>query len=279
MRIDTFVPGITEPLHVSDSDLWFVFNAGSLLVISDDAAARVPCRRELEELGLAAGRGRHYLGRLGERDCFTAAAEASPELPDHAEWQGLRRLFGRIDETVLAIAGRAIQVIEWDDTHRYCGRCGSATVLKQGERARVCPNCQLAGYPRLSPAVMGLVRRGPELLLARSPHFPEGMYSALAGFVEPGETLEQTLQREVREEVGVEITNLRYFDSQPWPFPHSLMIAFVADYVSGEIVPQPDEIEAADWFAIDRLPRLPHRFSIARRLIDETVASIAKTGP
>ena len=126
---------------------------------------------------------------------------------------------------------------------------------------------------------MGLVRRGRELLLARSPHFPEGMYSALAGFVEPGETLEQTLEREVREEVGVEITNLRYFGSQPWPFPHSLMIAFVADYVSGEIVPQPGEIEAADWFGIDRLPRLPNPFSIARRLIDETVASIAKTAP
>lgn len=279
MGITTFVPGITEPAQASDSDLWFLFNAGSLLVISEGATARVPCRRELEELGVAPGRCRHYLGRLGERDCFTAAAEASPGLPERAEWQGLRRLFGRIDETVLAIAGRATQVIEWNDTHRYCGRCGSATVPHAKERARVCPNCGLAGYPRLSPAVMGLVRRGRELLLARSPHFPEGMYSALAGFVEPGETLEQTLQREVREEVGVEITNLRYFDSQPWPFPHSLMIAFVADYVSGEIVPQPDEIEAADWFGIDRLPRLPHPFSIARRLIDETVASIAKSVP
>lgn len=279
MHMDIFVPGITEPRQASDSDLWFVFNAGSLLVIGEGAAARVPYRRELEELGVVAVRCRHYLGRLGERDCFTAAVEAPPELPEHAEWQGLRRLFGRLDETLLTIAGRAIQVVEWDDTHRYCGRCGSATVLKQGERARVCPNCQLAGYPRLSPAVMGLVRRGPELLLARSPHFPEGMFSALAGFVEPGETLEQTLQREVREEVGVEITNLRYFDSQPWPFPHSLMIAFVADYVSGEIVPQPGEIEAAGWFGVDRLPRLPHPFSIARRLIDDTVASIAKARP
>ncbi|MCK0511701.1 NAD(+) diphosphatase [Aromatoleum buckelii] len=279
MRMDTFVPGITEPSQTSDSDLWFVFNAGSLLVIGEGTTARVPCRRELEELGVAATRCRHYLGRLGERSCFTAAAEAPPQLPEHAQWQGLRRLFGRLDETVLTIAGRAIQVVEWDDTHRYCGRCGSPTALKHGERARVCPNCQLAGYPRLSPAVMGLVRRGPELLLARSPHFPEGMYSALAGFVEPGETLEQTLQREVREEVGVEITNLRYFDSQPWPFPHSLMIAFVADYVSGEIVPQPGEIEAAAWFGIDHLPRLPHPFSIARRLIDDTIASIAKAAP
>lgn len=276
MRIATFLPGIIEPPQASDSDLWFVFNAGSLLVVSEGAAARVPCRRELEELGLAPA-PRHYLGRLGERDCFTAAAEASPGLPEHAEWQGLRRLFGRIDETLLTIAGRAIQVIQWDDTHRYCGRCGSPTVPHATERARVCAGCGLASYPRLSPAVMGLVRRGRELLLARSPHFPEGMYSALAGFVEPGETLEQTLEREVREEVGVEITNLRYFGSQPWPFPHSLMIAFVADYVSGEIVPQPGEIEAADWFGIHRLPRLPHPFSIARRLIDETVASIAKS--
>jgi len=129
--------------------------------------------------------------------------------------------------------------------------------------------------PRIAPAIMALVRRGREFLLARSPHFPPGMYSALAGFVEPGETLEQTLVREVREEVGIEVANVRYFASQPWPFPHSLMIAFNADYAGGEITPEPGEIEAADWFTLDRLPQaLPSKISISRRLIDAALADL-----
>jgi len=118
---------------------------------------------------------------------------------------------------------------------------------------------------------MALVRREGEILLARSPHFPPGMYSALAGFVEPGETLEQCLAREVEEEVGVRVSRIRYFASQPWPFPNSLMIAFVCDWVAGEIRPQAGEIEAANWFKVLHLPKLPSRISIARRLIDAVV--------
>jgi len=140
--------------------------------------------------------------------------------------------------------------------------------MKQNEFAMVCPACSLLAYPRISPAVMVLVRRGDELLLGRSPHFRPGMFSALAGFVEAGETIEHCAAREVREEVGVEIANLRYFRSQPWPFPDSLMIAFFADYVGGEITPDPSEIEAAGWFPLSALPPLPDYPSIARHLID-----------
>jgi NAD+ diphosphatase len=270
-------PGINPTDPPADDDLWFVFRANTLLVISGDADARAPSRLELSRLGLLPPQ-HHYLGQLGARHCFAAALPADARPPESTEWQTLRSLFGRIDDATFALAGRAIQIVEWDATHRYCGRCGTPTEHRTHERARVCPACGLVHYPRISPAVMGLVRRGSEILLARSPHFPEGMYSALAGFVEPGETLEETLAREVREEVGVEIENLRYFGSQPWPFPNSLMIAFVADYAGGEITPQPGEIEAADWFAIDRLPRLPHRVSIARRLIDATLQEIAAPG-
>lgn len=131
-----------------------------------------------------------------------------------------------------------------------------------------CPACGLLAYPRLAPAVMVLIRRGDELLLARGPHFSPGVFSALAGFVEPGETLEQCAVREVREEVGIEIANLRYFDSQPWPFPHSLMVAFFADYAGGTLDPDPAEIEAAAWFSRAALPLLPDPISIARQLID-----------
>jgi NAD+ diphosphatase len=165
--------------------------------------------------------------------------------------------------------------MDWDRTHQFCGACGTPTAPKPNERARQCPSCGLTQYPRIAPAVMALVRRGDELLLARSPHFVPGMHSALAGFVEPGESLEQCLRREVREEVGIEVTNLTYFSSQPWPFPHSLMIAFNCDYAAGELKPDPSEIEAAAWFALDHLPILPNKISIARRLIDATIADMS----
>jgi NAD+ diphosphatase len=168
----------------------------------------------------------------------------------------------------------ALAKFDWDRTHLYCGRCGTPTELKPSERARQCPNCGQVHYPRIAPAVMALVQRGDQLLLARSPHFVPGMYSALAGFVEPGESLEHCLVREVKEEVGIKVGNLRYFSSQPWPFPHSLMIAFNCDWVEGEITPDPSEIEAAGWFDLERLPVLPNKISIARRLIDSTIAKM-----
>ena len=210
-----------------------------------------------------------YLGRLAGVDCW--AAELPKEAPAPAEghsWEGLRTLFSVLDDAQFALAGRALQLIDWDRTHQFCGRCGAPTEAKRDERARICPACRLTAYPRVAPATMMLVRRGRELLLGRSPHFPPGMYSALAGFVEPGESLEQCVAREIAEEVGVRVNNIRYFASQSWPFPHSLMIAFICDWVSGEIRPQEAEIEAANWFEVLQLPKLPSKISIARRLID-----------
>ena len=213
-----------------------------------------------------------YLGRLAGTDCWAAEAPAdAPAPPPGLAWEGLRALFSVLEDAHFALAGRAIQLLDWDRSHRHCGRCGTPTEAKSEERARACPACKLAVYPRISPAVMALVRRPGEILLGRSPHFPPGMYSALAGFVEPGETLEQCLAREVEEEVGVRVSRIRYFASQPWPFPNSLMIAFVCDWESGEIRPQAGEIEAANWFKVLQLPKLPSRISIARRLIDAVV--------
>ena len=189
----------------------------------------------------------------------------------------MRALFGVLDDAQFALAGRALQIVDWDRTHQHCGKCGGPTVARLDERARECAGCGLAVFPRLAPAVMGLVRRGQELLLARSARFPEGLYSALAGFVEPGETLEQCLEREVYEEVEIRIRNVRYFASQPWPFPHSLMVAFFAEYCSGDIRPDGEEIVDARWFDVrnlENLPRLPARISIARRLIDAAMGEM-----
>jgi NAD+ diphosphatase len=266
-----FVASYTAPATLDQPALWFIYMGNHVLVAYDEQGMQIPVVRDPNEMGLALIRSQ-YLGKLRDRHCFAAEVADDTPAPAGMQWSGLRALFGALDDTVFALAGRAFQIIDWDRSHQFCGRCGTATVLKEGERSRVCPSCAQLHYPRIAPAIMVLVQRGSEFLLARSPHFPPGMYSALAGFTEPGETLEQTIVREVREEVSIEIDNIRYFASQPWPFPHSLMIAFHADYVSGEVTPDPAEIEAADWFSAKRLPeKLPSTISISRRLIDATL--------
>ena len=208
-----------------------------------------------------------YIGEFLGLPCHAIDVEEFPDFPG-AEPISLRAIYTLAGPEAFAFAGRATQLLDWQANHRYCGKCGTSTQRQPGEPAMRCPACGLLAYPRLSPAVMVLVRDGERLLLARSPHFKPGVFSALAGFVEPGETLEECAIREVREEVGLEITNLRYFASQPWPFPNSLMVAFFADYAGGTITPQPGEIEAAAWFAPQALPLLPDPVSISRRLID-----------
>ena len=275
-----------EPPAPGTQAHWFVFKGDRLLVElgppssqpSDDlrvaaraAWAALPLRNNNNTLWFEPARTL-YLGQLVGTGCWAAEAPAdAPAPPPGLAWEGLRALFTVLEDAHFALAGRAIQLLDWDRGHRYCGRCGTPTEAKSEERSRACPACKLAVYPRISPAVMALVRREGEILLGRSPHFPPGMYSALAGFVEPGETLEQCLAREVEEEVGVRVSRIRYFASQPWPFPNSLMIAFVCDWVAGEIRPQAGEIEAANWFKVLQLPRLPSNISIARRLIDAVV--------
>jgi NAD+ diphosphatase len=264
---------------------WFVFRGDELLVElgpmdrpSDDlrvkarpAWAKLPLQKNHDWLGSGVLRTL-YLGRLGGQQLWAAELPEKIEPPAGMAWSGLRTLFTVLEDAHFALAGRALQLVAWDRTHQFCGRCGTKTQPKADERVRVCPNCKLSAYPRVAPAIMALVHRrnagADELLLARSPHFPAGMYSALAGFVEPGESLEQCLAREVNEEVGVQVGNIRYFASQSWPFPHSLMIAFVCEWLSGEVRPQEAEIEEAKWFKVLQLPKLPSKISIARRLID-----------
>jgi NAD+ diphosphatase len=190
-------------------------------------------------------------------------------------FQGLRQLFFSLGEPLFYVIGRAIQIVDWDRNHQFCGRCSTLTEIVPGERARKCPQCGLSSYPRLSPAMIVRVERngenGQEILLARANRFPPGFYSVLAGFVEPGETLEQCVEREVKEEVGIEVKNIRYFGSQSWPFPNSLMIAFTAEYASGNLTLDPSEILDAGWYSPDSLPQIPPSISIARRLIDDFV--------
>jgi NAD+ diphosphatase len=279
-----FVPGQLPPASAAPA-LWFVFSGERLLYSnegSDPGNARpLPRAVALLDLGLEP-LAQHYLGALeGTEDapvpCFAAEIAPDAPLPPGFAADGLRQLYPVLGEDGFALAGRAVQVVEWARTHRFCGHCGAPTVPVPGERAMRCPACGLSSYPRLAPAIIiAVVRRtgeGPRLLLARNHRFPPGRYSVVAGFVEPGESLEECAQREVLEEVGIRIANLRYFGSQPWPFPHSLMVAFTAEYAGGEIALDDGEIAEAGWFAADALPQLPPRMSIARRLIDWFVYS------
>jgi NAD+ diphosphatase len=215
---------------------------------------------------------RHFLGMLGTEACWAVDVASGVAGPVDAPLLNLRSLWGEVPDTDWTIAGRAVQLVAWARTHRFCGRCGTPTVSEPGDRALRCSACGLLAYPRLAPAVIVLVHRGDEVLLARGVRFALPMYSCLAGFVEPGETLEEAVRREVREEVGVEIDDVRYVGSQPWPFPHSLMIGFDARWAAGDIAIDPAEIVDAGWFRRDGLPMVPPPISIARKLIDRWVA-------
>jgi NAD+ diphosphatase len=264
-----FVPGLRPPTEAPSAATWFAFCGDRLLVRPEAESAALLGYEDLAALGANFETG-HYLVRLDGVDCYAVQLADDVAAPAESSLEGLRGLFGRLPDEHYTIAGRAIQILHWDQTHRFCGRCGEPTVHAPSERAKLCPKCGLLSFPRLSPAVIMLVQRGDdELLLARGAAFPEAFYSVLAGFVEPGESLEEAVAREIREEVGLEVTDIRYFGSQPWPFPHSLMIGFTTTYVSGEITPQPDEIVHAAWYSRHgELPRMPGRLSIARRLID-----------
>jgi len=269
-----FEPGAELPATLASTSIFFVWRDDRILVRESDPPT-LPTWSDIAPLGVEGAR--HYLGRYRGSDCIALRADADAPEFSGWQWRGLRSLFLQIPDPLLALAGRASQVVEWDRTHRYCGRCGTPTLDKPHERAKECPACGYVVYPRVSPAMMVLVTRGRELLLARANRFPNAMYSALAGFVELGESIEDCIHREVREEVGIEVDRLRYFDSQSWPFPHSLMIAFNAEYVSGEARPCDDEIADVQWFALDALPQLPGPVSISRKLIDATVTRLRAT--
>ncbi len=252
---------------------WFIVTGKRMVMAESNGATAVPFIESPGELGLTALREQH-IGTCHGHEAFAAEAAEDSILPEGFRRQGVWGLFNTVDEEFFATALKAVHLIEWDRDGRFCSRCGSPVAMKKEERAKECPGCGLTIFPRLSPAVIVLVTRGREILLARSPRFKDTFYSVLAGFVEPGERLEETVQREIREETGIEVTDIRYFGSQHWPFPDSLMIGFTARYAGGEIRIDPSEIVDAHWFSVDALPGLPGKISIARKMIDWFVEQV-----
>ena len=245
---------------------WLLFKMNEFLVSDNKGNIALP-DIDLYKLNIKTIR-RQYVGRVDGRSCY--AAELSPDTvtPEGMSFYDLWRLFGHIPDDLFFLVGKAYQIMHWDRTHQYCSRCGTQTENKIDERAKLCPSCGLVNYPRISPAIIVAITRGNEILLAQGSSFQTAFYSVLAGFVEPGETFEECVQREVEEEVGLKVKNIKYFGSQPWPFPDSLMVGFTAEYDSGDLNIDKREILDARWFTADQLPPIPSTGSIARQLID-----------
>ena len=270
-----FVPDYKFPLQVSAQSLWFVFSGEKLLTIQKGDNFSIPRLADLETLPQTPTH-QLFLGCLDKRQCFAGELPEAEPAPDGFTLNDMRRLFGNLDEAIIWTAGRANQLIHWNREHQFCGKCGHVTEDSRMERAIICPQCGLVNYPRVSPAIIIAVIKEDQILLARNKRFKSKFYSVLAGFVEPGETLEECARREIFEEVGLGVKKIHYFGSQPWPFPNSLMVAFTAEYDGGKIRVDNSEIIEAGWFTADKLPPVPPRLSIARKLIDWFVEKYAR---
>lgn len=270
----SFLPLIDPVEH--PAPLTFVFRGNGLLVREADATVAGP--QAIARLAIEPAR---FLpvGLWNGTYCRAAWVDADTTPPEGHAFKGLRSLFGQFDEPALAVGGRAFLIADWARNHRFCGACGQPMARAPGERAMKCA-CGHVAYPRISPAMMVLVKRGRSILLARNIAVPAGgRMSALAGFLEPGESIEEAIRREVLEEVGLDVKHPRYFASQSWPYPNSLMIAFTAEYAGGDIRCDPAEIAEARWFGPgDALPELSPRQSISRALIDAHLPDLMGSG-
>lgn len=280
MPSSRFRAGLGRPSSAPAEVAWFAFHGDDLLVrarVSEDGGDRfdIPIAADLADLGAVVTRAQP-LGELDGRACRSAELAQGAPAPAGYAYVSLRRLHGRIDPELFEIAGTAYQVQHWDKAHQYCAACGAALESGQDERVKRCVRCASNYFPRITPATIVLVEDGPRVLMTRQARFPAGMYGLVAGFVEPGETLEACVTREVHEETGVDVAEIVYFGSQPWPFPHQIMVGFTARYAGGDLRVDTRELEDARWFHRDALPLLPPPLSIARKLIEAWLARPAR---
>lgn len=263
-----------DPVEATHERVFLVHRDRVLVSVVGDGVAVALSRTEAE--AVTSEPPKVVLGRLGDT-LYWASDLADPDAaPEGTRLDGLRGLHGHLDDHEWNIGGRATQLLDWYRDHQFCGRCGGPTQRAPGERAMRCPVDGYTAYPRLSPAVIVLIEHPDgRALLGRSGRWDIPMYSTLAGFVEAGESLEDTVHREIREEVGVEVTDVTYFGSQPWPFPNSLMLGFTATWAGGDIVVDGEEIADAQFFRHDDLPMIPPGLSIARQLIDAWIDRVS----
>jgi len=254
-------------LHIRPSyPYWYVFRNDEILIQDNGEYILFPQVGDLEEIGLTPLRSRTLDLHEGSAIQWAEVGEET-DPPEGMQFTSRRHVLDLVGEENFAPAGVAYHYMDWTRKTLFCSRCGNPMEDSPHEKARLCQRCGLIAYPTISPAIIVAVEREGKILLARSPRFPRGRYSVLAGFVEPGEALEDTVKREVMEEVSVEVGHIKYFASQPWPFPHSLMLGFTAEWKRGEIQIDGIEIEDAGWYGPDELPNTPSTRSISGHLI------------
>lgn len=262
-----YTPAIIPKEGKNQQKYWFIFNQDQMLVKVNKGKLNIPHVKKLRDLNISPIR-KQYLGKLQEHPCYSAEVDPDTSAPEGMEFKDLRSVYDDLEEDIFLLAGKAVQIVNWDKNHQFCGKCGTPTENKEDELAKICPECGFISHTRLSPAVITAIIKNGKILMAKHMRTSGSMYGLIAGFVEPGETIEEALERETMEEVGLKVKNIQYFGSQPWPFPNSLMIAFTAEYESGEIKVDDAEITHARWFTADELPRIPSKMSIAGELME-----------
>lgn len=248
----------------------FIFNSNKILIKGEPEYPEIPTSEDFKGIELSFI-SKQYLGELDGYPCYCMEVEDLVDAPVGMRFKELRALLGLVAEDIFLLMGRAFQIVNWNRMNKFCGRCGAMTEPKHNEMAKLCPSCNSVYYPRISPAVIVAVVRDDKILLAHNKNFRPQWYSVIAGFVEPGETFEDCVIREVMEEVGIRVKNVKYYGSQPWPFPDSLMVGFIAEYESGEIIVDGEEIDDANWYGCDNLPPRPTNATIAGRLIESVL--------
>ena len=246
--------------------LWFIFHEGELFITNENGRHAVPCGMR-PPIEIPKGANVHAIGEINGIPCKAFSAKRQPPCHENGQWTGLRESYDYIDLKQYKMAGKAAQILYWDRNSRYCPACGTPTV-QTTPICKQCPQCKQEYYPPISTAIIVLVRKGDTILLVHARNFKGTFHGLVAGFLETGETLEECVQREVMEETGLAIKNIRYFGSQSWPYPSGLMVGFTADYDGGEIKLQENELTSAAFYTKDRLPEIPKRLSMARQLID-----------
>lgn len=262
-----FTPATPDLPDGGEPGPWAVLRGGALVV--EERADGFTLPEGERPAWLPADRDALLIGRWQGRPLRAARIAADAELPPSVVAEPFNATADRLDDTTLTLGGMAQQILHWERQSRFCSRCGGPVEHLPGTWGKRCPSCRVEHFPHIHPCAIVLVRRGEEFLLARKPEWAPGRYGLVAGFLDFGESLEECARREVREETGVEITNIRYVGSQTWPFPSQLMAGFVADWAGGEIRVDPAELEDARWFCAADMPAsLPPRRSIARWIID-----------
>ncbi len=247
------------------SGVWLLLQGGAILVVQSEQGYTLPAG---DSPFLTTPTPPLYIGQWQNQPCRMLKVPAETELPPQLHREPLRSTETKISIELLTLGGIGQMIHHWEDNSKNCGHCGKKMIRLEGEWGKECQYCHTSHYPRVHPCVIGLVIKGDEILLARKPEWTDGRYSLVAGFVEFGESLEETMARETVEETNIQIKNLRYIGSQSWPFPSQLMCGFVADYAGGEIKLNDQELADAKWCKLDQLPTLPPKRSIARWLID-----------